>query len=131
MNETNVIRRKTKKCLCCNRLLIGRKDKLFCDDRCRNNFYYLVNMEQKSYIRRINRALLKNRGILKTLNPSGRKTVPKKLLDDMGFDFGLFTGVYKTKKGKEYYLVYDQAFSIKDDKVCLLVFYSDAQSVVS
>ena len=125
MNETNVIG-KIKKCPYCNRIIAGRTDKTFCDDRCRNNYYYLVNSEQKSFIRDINKILLRNRGILRTVNPHGRKTVSKKYLEDLGFDFSCFTSVYKTRKGKEYYLVYDQAYSFDEQEtVTLVVFYRD------
>ena len=130
MNETD--RRKPKKCPYCNRIISGRTDKMFCDDRCRNNYYYQVNNEQKTYIRKINKILLKNRGILRTVNPYGRLSVPKRYLEELGFDFNCFTGIYKTKKGREYYLVYDQAFSYdEDDRMSLVVFYRDAQTVES
>ena len=88
------------KCPYCNREVSGRTDKVFCDDKCRNNYYYKINGERSTYIRNINKKLLRNRGILKTLNPAGKKYVVKKTLDDLGFDFTCFTGVYKTKKGK-------------------------------
>lgn len=120
-----------KRCPCCNKLISGRTDKVFCDDKCRNNFYYLVNNEQKAYIRTINKTLLKNRGVLRALNPSGRRAVPKSVLVEQGFDFDYFTGIYKTKKGRHYYLVYDQAYSFDDDDtVSLVVFYSNAQTIV-
>ncbi len=129
MNETNL--KITKKCPYCNRIIVGRTDKVFCDDKCRNNFYYRVNNEQKTYIRAINKILLKNRGILRTVNPFGRTSVTKRCLEELEFDFNCFTGIHKTKKGKLYYLVYDQAYSIDDDeKVSLVVFYRDAQSVI-
>ena len=121
-----------KRCPCCNKIISGRTDKIFCDDKCRNNFYYLVNSDQKAYIRAVNKRLLKNRGILRSLNSSGRTTVPKQYLEELDFDFNCFTGIHTTKKGRPYYLVYDQAFSFEDDdRVSLLVFYSDTQAVVS
>ncbi|MBO6057090.1 MAG: hypothetical protein J6P64_02570 [Bacteroidales bacterium] len=126
MNETN-FKRNTNRCPYCNRIIEGRTDKMFCDDRCRNNYYYKVNSEQKSYIRYINKILLKNRGILRTVNPYGRKLVSKRSLEELGFDFNCYTSVYKTRKGKEYYLVYDQAYSFDDpENLTLLVFYRDA-----
>ena len=131
MNETQQ-NTKTKKCPYCNKVIIGRADKVFCDDKCRNNYYYVVNSEQKTYIRTVNKVLLKNRGILRTVNPSGRTSVPKRYLEELGFDFNCFTGIHKTKKGRLYYLVYDQAFSFDDDeRVSLVVFYRDAQAIVS
>lgn len=126
MNETN-LKRNTNRCPYCDRLIEGRTDKMFCDDRCRNNYYYKVNSEQKAYIRYVNKILLKNRGILRTVNPYGRKLVSKRSLEELGFDFNCYTSVYKTRKGKEYYLVYDQAYSFDDPgNVTLLVFYRDA-----
>lgn len=129
MNETNTIFK--KKCPYCNRLITGRTDKVFCDDRCRNNYYYEINNEQKTFIRSVNKILLKNRGILRTVNPSGRTSVPKSYLEELDFDFSCFTGIHKTKKGRLYYLVYDQAYSYDDDeRVSLVVFYRDAHAVI-
>ena len=121
-----------KRCPCCNKIISGRTDKVFCDDKCRNNFYYLVNSEHKAIIRDVNKKLLKNRGILRAVNPSGRTSVPKSYLDEEGFDYSCFTGIYTTKKGRPYYLVYEQAYSMNDDEetVSLVVFYRDTQTVV-
>ena len=116
-----------KRCLYCNNTLSGRTDKVFCDDRCRNNYYYKVNNEQRDYIRIVNKILLKNRGILKAVNPSGRTSVSKQYLEKLGFDFKHITGTHTTKKGRLYYLVYDQAYSIDDnDRVILVVFHREA-----
>lgn len=121
-----------KRCLFCDKLLSGRSDKLFCDDRCRNNYYYKVKNGQKEYIRNINKILLKNHGILKSVNPSGRTSVSRYYLEEQGFDFQCFTGAYTTRKGRIYNLVYDQAYSFDgQDKVTLVVFNRDAQAVVS
>lgn len=120
-----------KRCPNCNKIITGRTDKVFCDDKCRNNFYYKFNSEQKTFIRSVNKKLLKNRGIMKAINPSGRTSVPKHYLEEQGFDFSFFTGIHITKKGRPYYLVYDQAFSFDDDdRVSLVVFYNETQAVV-
>lgn len=130
MNETNV-RKRVKKCPYCNKIISGRIDKKFCDDRCRNNYYYKINSERKAFIRGVNKVLLKNRGILRTVNPAGKKSVPKEYLEELGFDFSCFTSIYKTRKGRVYFLVYDQAYYIDEqDNVCLIAFYQDAQPIV-
>ena len=122
MNETY-----EKRCLYCNNPLSGRTDKIFCDDRRRNNYYYKVNNEQIEYIRDVNKILLKNRGILRTVNPSGKTSASKKYLEELGFNFSCFTSIYKTRKGRIYHLVYDQAYSIGDnDRVTLVVFHREA-----
>ena len=76
-----------KRCPNCNKIITGRTDKVFCDDKCRNNFYYKFNSEQKTFIRSVNKKLLKNRGIMRAINPSGRTSVPKHYLEEQGFDF--------------------------------------------
>ena len=121
-----------KRCPCCNTLISGRTDKIFCDDKCRNNFYYKVNAEHKAFIRVVNKKLLLNRGILRAVNPSGRTSVLKSYLDAEGFDYNYYTGIHTTKKGRPYYLVYEQAYSLNDDgeTVSLVVFYRDTQTVV-
>lgn len=124
MSETD-LKIRTRKCLCCDNVITGRIDKMFCDDRCRNNYYYMVNMEQKTYIRKVNAIMLRNHGILRTLNPYGRVTVSKKYLEKLGFDFNCFTGIHRTKKGKEYYLVYNQAYCLDEQSVNLVVLYRD------
>ena len=127
MNEPE-LQPETRKCLCCGRELSGRSDKIFCDDYCRNNYYYRINNEQKKLIRIVNSKLLHNRGILKSLNPYGGKTFSIKELEEKGFDFNYFTNIYKTKKGRVYYVVYDYAYSIDEvsSKVKLIVFYNQS-----
>lgn len=121
-----------KRCLYCNNPLSGRTDKIFCDDRCRNNYYYKVNAEHKEYIRNINKILLKNRGILKAVNPSGRTSVSRQYLENLGFDFTHFTGTHTTKRGRLYHLVYDHAYNIDEQgRVNLVVFHRETQPVVS
>lgn len=58
---------------------------------------------------------MRNRMILRTLNPFGKKNVTKQCLVDRDFDFNYFTGIRKTKKGKTYYIVYDQSYAVNDD----------------
>jgi len=102
-------------CPACGRVISGRANKRYCDDNCRNNYYYKIYNEQLLYVRNINAVLLRNRMILRTLNPFGRKTIPKQTLVEQDFDFNYFTGIRNTKKGKTYYLVYDQSYTINED----------------
>ncbi len=67
-----------KKCLSCGETLIGRADKKFCNDSCRNNYHHNQNRDQINFIRNINNILKKNRAILKALNPPDGKTKVKK-----------------------------------------------------
>lgn len=99
-----------KTCLECGEKIIGRADKKFCNDYCRNAYNNKRNKDAKNLIRNINNRLRKNYRILESLNPDKKtKTTRSKLLDK-GFSFDYFTEIYTTKKGTIYYFVYDQGY---------------------
>ena len=64
-----------RKCKSCEEPLVGRSDKKFCDDQCRNTFNSKIKRENEELIIRINKNLRLNRKILKQLNPEGRTTI--------------------------------------------------------
>ncbi len=112
-----------RKCPACGRTITGRANKIYCDDNCRNNYYYKLYGNQHLLVRNVNVVLLRNRLALKSLNPYGRKTFPKQALVDKDFDFDYFTGIRKTKKGKVYYVVYDYAYAVNEnDTVDIVTF---------
>ena len=51
-------------CSDCGEKLVGRADKKFCNDQCRNNFNNKVNSDTNSVMRNINNVLRKNRRIM-------------------------------------------------------------------
>ena len=61
-----------RKCLECGVEIMGRADKKFCSDYCRNAYNNRNNKAQVSLIRNINNRLKKNWRILETLNPDYR-----------------------------------------------------------
>jgi hypothetical protein len=61
-------------------------------------------------VRDINNALRKNRRILEAINVRDKVRTSKDELLRKGFDFQLFTSVYKTKEGKEYRYCYEQGY---------------------
>ena len=123
MLMNNVIAKFNKICHYCGAELKGRSDKKFCDDYCRNNYYYKINTQRTSYIKRINSVLQHNRKILHYLCGCGRVLVPKQEMDSLGFDYEYFTGLYKTKKGVDYFVVYDYAFSVVNENIVSIVKY--------
>lgn len=62
----------TKNCLDCGDKLVGREDKKFCSDSCRNAFNNKINKDSTNYMRNINNKLRKNYRILSDLNPEGK-----------------------------------------------------------
>ena len=81
----------------------------------------------------LQRITRQNRKILKTLCPEGKSTVRKEVLDNMGYDFNHFSGVFRSRKAV-YYLVYDYAFSPiweRDIKKVLIVSRQDYMDKLS
>jgi len=110
-----------KLCPECGEKIIGRIDKKFCSDYCRNSYNNKVNKDSKNLIRNTNNRLRKNYKILSELNESGKtKTTRAKLLTH-NFDFTLFTSIYTTKTGNIYYYIYDQGYLPLEKEFYLLI----------
>lgn len=99
-----------KQCLECNEKIVGRTDKKFCSDACRNAYNNRVNKDSKNLIRNTNNRLRKNYRILETLNPEQKTKTSRSKLVEMGFNFNYFTSIYTTKSGTVYYFVYNQGY---------------------
>lgn len=115
----------TRECLECRQKLSGRKDQKFCSDYCRNTFNNRLNEDATNYMRRINNILRKNRRILESLNPSGKRTVDGILLAEEGFNFHYFTNTYTTRKGATYFFCYDQGYLRTENDQYMLVLKQD------
>ena len=90
------------KCLQCGEALQGRVDKKFCGDQCRATYNNRMKRKHEARILDTNKALRRNRTILRSLCPLGKATVRKEALLEMGFDFSRFTSIFPTQ-GKNYY----------------------------
>jgi predicted nucleic acid-binding Zn ribbon protein len=112
---------KQRFCLECGEPIVGRSDKKFCSDYCRNAYNNRLNRASNAVIRNTNNKLKKNWRILNELNPEGKTKVHKKRLLDKGFDFEYITSIYKTKKNDMYFYVYDQGYLELDNGYYMLV----------
>jgi len=110
-----------KKCLECGTVIIGRIDKKFCSDYCRNTYNNKVNAESKNLIRNTNNRLKKNYKILTELNVSGKTKITRSRLNNQNFDFNYFTSIYTTKTGNVYHYVYDQGYLALENDYFLLI----------
>ncbi|WP_299128509.1 hypothetical protein [uncultured Winogradskyella sp.] len=97
-------------CLECGNRIIGRIDKKFCNDGCRNTYNNRLNKDSKNLIRNTNNRLRKNYRILEALNPNKKTKCSRAKLIEKGFDFNYITSLYTTKVGTVYYFVYDQGY---------------------
>jgi len=110
-----------KACLKCNKPIMGRADKKFCDDSCRNEYNNKFNKDTKNLIRNVNNRLRKNWRILEELNPKDKTKTSRSKLIEKGFDFTYFTSTYTTKIGTIYYFVYDQGYLPLENEYYALV----------
>lgn len=107
--------RTQQECMNCHKPLSGRRDKKYCDNQCKAEYHNKHKTLGELYISSSQSKTRHNRRILKTLSPEGKATVRKEVLDQMGYDYRYFSGLFKTKTSL-YYLVYDYAFSPVYDK---------------
>ena len=113
---------KNRKCPECGFEILGRSDKRFCSDQCRNTFNNRQQRDANNLVRRVNNTLRKNRRILESLNPKGKSKVTKTQLLDKGFNFDYYTNVYSTKKGNTYYFCYDHGYlPLENDYMALVI----------
>jgi len=110
-----------RKCLECKELIIGRSDKKFCSDQCRNVFNNKLNSDSTNLVRNINNALRKNRRILQELNPTDKAKTHKDKLLEKGFNFNYFTSIYTTKKGSTYFFCYEYGYLPLEENYYFLV----------
>jgi predicted nucleic acid-binding Zn ribbon protein len=110
-----------KTCLECGDKIVGREDKKFCSDGCRNAFNNKINKDTNNYMRNTNNKLRKNYRILSELNAEGKTKTTKLKLASKGFDFDFITNLLHTKSGNTYYFVYDQGYMILDHDFYVLV----------
>jgi len=105
----------------CGKEIVGRKDKQFCSDSCRNNHNNAVNKDSTNLMRNINNALRRNYKILGELNPKDTAKVQKKVLVKKNFDFEVYTSVLNAKTGNTYFFVYDNGYQFLDNDMLLLI----------
>lgn len=116
-----MIQENKRLCPVCGDPIIGRADKKFCSDQCRNTYNNQRYSAQSTLVRKVNRVLMKNYNILIDLNKTGKTKVKRTKLLQEGFDFSYYTSTYKTQKGDVYNLVYDQGYLSLSNELFLLI----------
>ncbi|MCH7785106.1 MAG: hypothetical protein IIB06_06770 [Bacteroidetes bacterium] len=102
-------------CLSCNKELLGRTDKKFCDTQCRSTHHNKNRPFHEITIQKANSGLRRNRTLLAHFCPSGKSTVRKDVLVELDYRFELFTYLFPFKKGT-YYFCYDYGFLPIEEK---------------
>ena len=110
-----------KNCPECGNIILGRIDKKFCSDMCRNNYNNKLKAVDVNYVRNINNILKKNRRILEEICPEEKQKTTRANLQKKGFDFLFFTHQRKTQSGSVYFFVYDYGYLALDNDFFLVV----------
>ncbi|MDM1554714.1 hypothetical protein PYS58_04775 [Chryseobacterium indologenes] len=108
-------------CLECGEKIIGRSDKKFCNDACRNAYNNKQNKDSTNLMRNINNKLRKNYRILTEVNIEGKTKIARSKLDSLGFDFDYFTNIKVYKNGSEYKFIYDYGYKLLEEDFILIV----------
>ncbi|MFZ5552011.1 MAG: hypothetical protein ACOZCO_02760 [Bacteroidota bacterium] len=97
-----------KICIECREPIIGRPDKRFCSDQCRNAYNNKLNSDANNFVRNVNNTLRKNRRILSAvLGDNEKGKISKEKLMLQGYNFNYHTNTYTTKTGSVYYFCYE------------------------
>lgn len=110
-----------KHCLECGEKIVGREDKKFCGDGCRNAFNNKMNKDSNNYMRNTNNKLRRNYRILVELNTDGKSKTSRLKLLNKGFDFDYLTNIRTTQNGNTYYFIYDQGYMAIENDFYVLV----------
>jgi predicted nucleic acid-binding Zn ribbon protein len=110
-----------RECLECSEKIVGREDKKFCTDGCRNAFNNKINKDSNNFMRTINNRLRRNYRILSELNAGGKARTTKSKMIGKGFDFEFFTNILQTRNGNTYYFLYDQGYMPLSNETYILV----------
>ncbi len=110
-----------KTCLECGDKIVGREDKKFCSDGCRNAYNNKINKDSTNFMRNVNNKLRKNYRILSELNPEEKSKTTKSKLLSKGFEFEYFTNILNTNTGNTYYFIYDQGYRVLEADYYMLV----------
>ncbi|KMQ69034.1 hypothetical protein ACM39_07105 [Chryseobacterium sp. FH2] len=108
-------------CLECGEKILGRSDKKFCNDACRNAYNNKQNRNSTNLMRNVNNKLRKNYRILQEINVDGKAKTTQSKLDSLGFDFEYFTNIKVYKNGSEYKYIYDYGYKLLEDDFVLIV----------
>ena len=97
-------------CRECGANLLGRSDKKYCSEECKNSFNNRANWSDRAYRVKINAILSKNRRVLNTVLEEVGSVCPKEELLKRGFNFKYVTSIQNISKKNIRYECYNIAY---------------------
>lgn len=118
-----------RKCKVCQKKLIGRTDKIFCDIACKNHYHKKMRYISKQAAIEINSYLKRNYIILhEVLGPNKTQIkVYRNVLEQKKFRFKYHTHFYVNSRNKTFYFIYDLGWMAFSDDEVLIVRRNKAQ----
>jgi len=105
-----------KTCRYCQKPLIGRVDKKFCDSYCRATYHAKkIHDNEPTFFKTVDRQLKRNRKLLMHFNRSGKSTIRKEKLIQAGFNPNYFTHYWKNNNNQVYLFCYEYGFLRKTE----------------
>ena len=101
-----------RNCPWCGEPVVGRTDKRFCSDACRNDYNNALRREEEKKTRAVNRILGRNSRILARQLKAGRTTASVPDLALQAFNFKVFTSVRKRFLLRDIYWCYGYTYYI-------------------
>lgn len=111
------------KCKVCDKEFIGRKDKIYCSVKCKNDYHVTLRTVTNQTAYPLDRILHRNRSILlEVMGPKARKkTILRSELVRKKFQFKYLTHFNINSKGKIYHYVYDFGWmEFSDDEILIV-----------
>lgn len=112
----------TRICKMCQKILVGRSDKIFCGVKCKSSYNIKLRQVTNKATFQIDNILHRNRSIL--LEICGKHKVQIKIkrdaLNAKKFNYIYHTHIHINKQGKTIYYVYDFSWMIFSDQEVLI-----------
>lgn len=102
-------------CLDCGAKLLGRSDKKFCSDQCRNNYNNRLSRDQNNYVRNVHSQLRRNRKILADIFEEGHHRIHRDALMAQGFNFIFLTHLVETTGGQRWSYCFEYGYREEDN----------------
>lgn len=96
-----------KLCIQCGKPVYGRPDKLFCSNKCRNDYHNRINAGARLRKDRVISILWNNYKLLEMVLNSGNTGIDLRALQDLGFQVSYITGHRRARGGRDEYSCFD------------------------
>jgi N6-adenosine-specific RNA methylase IME4 len=99
--------------------LRGRSDQRFCSDYCRNHYHNRKKQKERSFFRKINQILHRNRMILYQLANNYQIRISCEELRTFGFNFDYCTAWEQNENQEPLVICYDMAYRRSKEEVII------------